>query len=120
MAFAKVTSGGNLSTFVVDSASVTAVPDNNLLATSATLYGVYISNASSQIVYLKLYNHASPTVGTTAPDEQYPCPAQGTRMYTIAEGTAYGTAISMACVQNKGTGGVLSPSAAVKVRLLVS
>jgi hypothetical protein len=120
MAFAKVISGGNISTFVIDSASVTATADNNVLGTSATLYGVYISNASEQIVYVKLWNHAGPTVGTTAPDEQYPCPASGTRMYTIAEGTAYGTGISMACVQEAGTAGTTSPSAAVKVRLLVS
>jgi hypothetical protein len=121
MAHAKITSGGNLSTFVIDSASVTATPENNVLGTSGTLFGVYIDNtANSAITYLRLYNTASPTVGTTEPNEIYPCPASVARMYTIAEGTAYGTAVSFACVREAGKAGATSPASAVKVRLLVS
>jgi len=121
MAHAKITSGGNLSTYVIDSASVTATSENNVLGTGGTLFGVYIDNtANSAITYLRLWNDASPTTGTTEPHEIYPCPASVARMFTIALGTQYTSAISFACVREAGKIGATSPASAVKVRLLVS
>lgn len=42
------------------------------------LYSLEIQNPNDTNVYLQLYDHANPTVGTTTPVQSYLIPAKGT------------------------------------------
>ena len=56
--------------YVIRDTDADGTSENDVTATSATLYAVQINNSpnASASSYLKLYNNAAPTVGTTAPD----------------------------------------------------
>ena len=108
------------------------VRDTSLAATfqtavgaSAVLYLIQADNSANaaQVNYLKLWNNASPTVGTTAPDMIVRLPAGSTVKLAItgddADGVTFGTAITMACVQEAGTAGTSAPTSAVSVVLVV-
>ena len=113
--------GGNLSTDVIEDTSVTSTGQDNVTGAAAVFFGVYIDNtANSAASFVKIYNHANPTIGTTDPNFVFMCPASSTRQYTMAGGTALGTALSYACTTAGGTTGAVSPSSAVLVRILAT
>ena len=131
MAVGSVVLGGNLSTKVLEDPSVTASSQDNVLSGAGTLFGAYIDNsANSAASYLKVWNHAGPTVGGTAPDFVFLCPGGQIRQYTWAAGVALGVGLSYACVAETaaadanpvvgGTAGTTSPAQAVLVRILAS
>jgi len=100
----------------------TATADNNVTGAAAIVYMIQVDNSANggQVNYLKLYNHNSPTVGTTAPN--LVIMALGGADFTVAipEGINFGTGLSLACVQEAGTAGVTSPTSDVVVRLVTS
>ena len=105
--------------FVIRETDSNATANNDVTATSATLYWVYIDNrANSAKSYLKLYNAAAPTVGTTAPDMILPCNGNDDVDYSFPEGIAFATAISFATVTTAGTAGVTGPTNDVSVTLV--
>ena len=125
--------GSNICTDVIEDLTVNATAQNNVTGAAATLFGAYIDNTlNSTAVYLKIWNHASPTVGTTAPDFSFACPAGKVVQYTWAGGVAMGVAISYACVAETasvatggapvagGTAGTTSPAKNVTIRILVT
>ena len=125
--------GSNICTDVIEDKTANATAQNNVTGAAATLFGAYIDNTlNSTTVYLKIYNHASPTVGTTAPDFSFMCPAGKAVQYTWMGGVAMSTAISYACVAETaslvtgdaplagGTAGTTSPEKDVTVRILVT
>ena len=123
--------GSNICTDVIEDKTANATAQNNVTGAAATLFGAYIANTlNSTAVYLKIYNHASPTIGTTAPDFSFVCPAGKSVQYTWMGGVAMSTAISYACVAettaadlattNGGTAGTTSPDKDVIVRILVT
>jgi hypothetical protein len=123
--------GSNICTDVIEDKTANATAQNNVTGAAATLFGAYIDNTlNSTTVYLKIWNHASPTVGTTAPDFSFACPAGKLVQYTWAGGVAMGVAISYACVAETasadlaplagGTAGTTSPAKNVIVRILVT
>jgi len=123
--------GSNICTDVIEDKTANATAQNNVTGAAATLFGAYIDNTlNSTAVYLKIWNHASPTVGTTAPDFSFVCPAGKAVQYTWMGGVAMSTAISYACVAettaadlaptNGGTAGTTSPDKDVIVRILVT
>ena len=121
MTASQIVLGANLSTDVIEDTSVTSTPENNVTGAIATFFGVYIDNtANSAASYVKIYNHLSPTVGTTDPDFVFICPASVTRQYTMAGGVALDTALSYACTTAGGTSGAASPTSAVLIRILVT
>mgnify|MGYP003152881810 CR=1 FL=1 len=121
MVASQVVLGTPLSTDVIEDTSVTSTAQNNVTGAAAVLYGILIDNtANSAASYVKIYNHAGPTVGTTVPDFVFACPASVTRQYTMAGGVALGVGISYACVTVGGTAGTSSPGSAVLVRILVT
>ena len=89
--------------------------ENDVNDGAATIYLIQIDNSAnaSAASYLKLYNAASPTVGTTAPDIVIMAPGGATVKVAIGEGISFGTALSMAAVTTAGTGGTTGPSSAV-------
>ena len=100
--------------------SATATPDNAVAGGAGVLFQVDIDNtANTNAVFVKLWNHASPTVGTTAPEWVLKCPASVRRVFSCTPGSAFATNLSVACVTTGGTAGTTSPTNAVAVRLLL-
>tara|TARA_R110002110_G_scaffold144795_2_gene334127 strand:+ start:831 stop:1199 length:369 start_codon:yes stop_codon:yes gene_type:complete len=100
--------------------SATATPDNAVAGAAGILLQVDIDNtANTDAVYVKLWNHAGPTVGTTAPEWVFKCPASVRRIFSCTPGSNFATNLSLACVTTGGTAGTTSPTNAVTVRLLL-
>mgnify|MGYP001589379178 CR=1 FL=1 len=92
----------------------------DMTGTSGVLYVVDIDNtANAAASYVKLYDAAAPTIGTTAPDWIFKVAASVRRVLAITEGFAF-TNLSMACVTAGGTAGTTNPTSNVAVRLLTT
>ena len=89
---------------------------------ASTLYIVKIDNTAnaSAASFLKLYNAAAPTIGTTAPDMIIRAAGGATVSLEIPEGISFATAISFATVTAGGTGGITNPTSDVIVDLTIS
>jgi len=88
-------------------------------ASSGVLYEIQVDNsANAAASYLKLYNTASPTVGTTAPDMIILAPASARITLALPSGVTFGTATSYACVTTGGTAGTTNPTSDVTVRIV--
>lgn len=88
-------------------------------ASSTVLYEVQIDNTlNAAVSYVKLWNNASPTVGTTAPDGIFLAPASTSVTFVIPGGNTYGTALAVACVTTAGTAGTTNPTSNVTVRMV--
>lgn len=95
--------------------------ENDVNGGAATLYGIRVDNTqNSTPVFLKLYNHASPTIGTTDPDLILKVKNGVTRRVMFPKGLAFATAISMACVTTGGTAGTTNPTNPVEASLLIA
>ena len=87
-------------------------------ASATTLYLIRVDNSrNSSAVWFKAWNNAAPTVGTTAPDCIFKCPAGKVKTALIPRGMAFGTACSIACLTSWGTAGTTSPPSDVTVEL---
>ena len=84
-----------------------------------TVYAVEVDNRqNSDDVYLKMWDAASPNVGSDDPDVVLKCHAGAIRRQTFGvpgAGVAFGTNVSFACVTGAGTGGTTAPTNAVEV-----
>lgn len=100
----------------------TSTADNDVLNAPGTVYIIDVDNVlnGAQDVYFKLWDHAGPTVGTTAPDMVCLVRAGVRRQLAVTEGVAFAVAISMATVTTGGTSGTTSPGNAVTIRILAS
>lgn len=97
--------------------------ENNVRGGASTVYMISVDNSlnAGGASYLKLYNDAAPTVGTTAPTLVIPVAASGTGVWVNLSGFAFATALSLACVTDGGgTAGTTSPASNVTVRILCS
>ncbi len=95
--------------------------NNNVTGASGNIFLVEIDNANNTaITYVRLYNHNSPSVGTTDPELVLPAPAGTKLTYAIPQGVAFGTGISIAACAEGGTSGSTNPGGTVTVRLLTS
>ena len=103
--------------------SATGTADNAVAGGAGVLLQVDIDNTgNSDAVYVKLWDHASPTVGGaggTAPNWVFKCPGLVRRIFTCTPGSSFSTNLSMACVTTGGSTGSVSPQNAVAVRLLL-
>lgn len=121
MTASQIVLGTPIATDVIEDISANNTAQNNVTGAAAVFYGILIDNTANSVAsYVKIYNHAGPTVGTTAPDFVFVCPASVSRQYTMAGGVAMGVGISYACVTVGGTSGAASPSSAVTIRILVT
>lgn len=111
-----------LATRLIVNTDVDESADVNVTGAAAIIYLVEIdnSNNASDTVYLKLYNNASPTVGTTHPDLILPAPSGVKLTYATPQGVSFATALSMACVKTAGTDGTDGPGATVTARLITT
>ena len=90
-------------------------------ASSGTLYTVEIDNSQNTInSYVKIYDVASggTTVGTTDPDVILKVHASVKVTYHFTQGIAFGTAITLACLNTAGTAGTNGPASDVAVKLV--
>ena len=95
-----------------------ATPHEDITGTTGTIYRVRVNATQNpaEDVYVRFFDHATPTVGTTAAELLIPCKRGRDITWEIPRGIAFGTAISVATVQNKGaTSGNMSPSGIVDV-----
>lgn len=91
---------------MVKQTAVGATADNNITGSNATLYVLDATNNHSTATgWLKIFDDAAPTVGTTTPDIVIPLAGNQRQVVTIAEGITSTNAISWAFVNAAGTGG---------------
>jgi hypothetical protein len=87
---------------------------------AATIYSVTVDNtANAAITYLKFWNAATATVGTTDPDLELMVPVSATRTYNFKSGLAFATGLSYAAVTTAGTAGTTGPTSDVIVNIVV-
>lgn len=102
--------------------ALTNVP-KTVKATSPTVKAIEIVNTGNQDVYLKGWFavSGSVTIGTTAPDFSWLCPALKTRRILIpGAGAIYPTALSVAVTTDKGTAGATAPATPPGVKIVYS
>ena len=119
MAIVKTILAAKLGGTEIYQSDATATADD-AIASSGTLRIVEIDNTlNTSASYVKLYDNASPTVGTTAPDFCFLAPASKKLTYICNNGSDF-TNLSLACTTAGGTAGTGSPTNDVKVRILVT
>lgn len=93
----------------------------NVTGGAGILYNVDIDNEGNagEDIYVKLFDTASVTLGTTVPDWVFLIKGGTRRSYVIPEGIAF-AALSVAAVLTGGTVGATPPTSAVPVRLVTS
>ena len=115
---------GLLSTHVVEDPLVNATSQDDVApgGGAGVLFSAQVNNTTNvgQDVYLKIWNHAGPTVGTTAAHMVLKGPAGKTKCFNIPQGIVFGTGISYACVTTADTAGVTNQTNAVAIILQIS
>ena len=101
--------------------SAGATPNNNVTGAGGTLYMVDVDNEGNPAdqACLKIYDNASPVVGTTAPELVFRVPANTRRNFVIPDGWSF-SALSFACVTGAGTAGSVAPANPVPVKMVAS
>ena len=101
-----------------------ASPDNAIVGAACKILAIEIDNTNngSQSVYVKLFDAASVTAGTTAPDEVFYCRGGKRRFinFFADDRLEFNTALSACCVTTGGTGGTTSPTSNVNVKMTVT
>lgn len=91
--------------------------EEEVKATAGTVYGVWFSNLATSTRFLKFYNAtaASVTVGTTTPVLTLALPGNSTDdisgVFAMAQGIAFGTAITVAATTGVADNDTGAPSA---------
>ena len=95
--------------------------NNDVTGTSGTIYMIELDNSGNptETVYLKIYDSAAPTIGTTAPNIIVPAPANQRVTLASPEGLAF-TNLSFCVVTTAGTAGSTGPSNTVSVNMITS
>lgn len=105
---------------IIRDADVDATSENNVNDGAATIYGLDIDNVAAAVTFIKFYNAAVPTVGTTDPDMIIRMPASTRRTFVFTTGIAFATALSYAGVTTGGTAGTTSPASDVIMNVIVA
>lgn len=94
--------------------NLTNIP-SSISATTIDLYGFYVDNPNNVDVYLKFYNTASPTVGTTATVRKFRIPLNG--FLYIQPGSvpihSFSTALSVAVTTGLADNNSTAPTTAL-------
>ncbi len=109
-------------------ASLVDIPDldetvcPNVTGGAGVMYMIDIDNTGNagEEVYVKAYDDAAPTVGTTEPNWIFRVAAGVRRVYVITEGTAFTVALSLAAVTTPGLTGTTGPTSDVRVLIATS
>jgi len=88
---------------------------------SGQIYSVYIDNTSNnEAMYLKIFEAAGPTLGTTDPSFLFSVAASSTIQYDFPQGIDYTTALTFACVKENADDGETGPDSAMIVRITIN
>ena len=94
----------------------------NATGASGLLYMVQIDNSVNalEVLYLKVYDALSPTIGTTAPEWVFKIKGGQKKVYAIPDGIEFDTGLSFAILTAAGTSGTTGPTVNVPVVFLTS
>lgn len=99
----------------------------NIRGGPCRLYSMMVDNsANASVVYLKLWDAKSPTVGTTAPDFVFKIAASAKVPILMNprddedNGVPFTVALTAACVTTGGTAGTTNPGSSVPVDFFTS
>jgi len=97
---------------IINNTSSNATAHTDLSNGPAVVKSVVINNVANaaQNEHFKLYNSASPTVGTTAPECILFATAGQQIEYIFSNGVSFSSYVSSACTQQGGTAGVTNPT----------
>jgi hypothetical protein len=87
--------------------------NDDVFGGSATIYSLRIDN-SGALAWVKFYDGATATVGTTSPDYIFQADASETVIWTIVDGFAMNN-LTLAATNSAGTAGTSTPAGTVKV-----
>ena len=95
--------------------------NNDVTGAAGSVYQIDVDNEANadNAAYLKIYDNASPTIGTTSPDFVLKVPVSQRRNLVIPDGWDF-TNLSFACVISGGTAGTTGPTSAVIVKIVTS
>lgn len=97
-----------------------ATAKNSVTGAAGTIYMIDIDNTGNSVAsFLKIYDSASPTIGTTVPDYVFRIPSSQRRCIAIPEGLGF-TDLSYACTTAGGTAGTTGPTNAVVIRMVTT
>ena len=107
---------------VITDASADATAANDVTGAASTMYYFEVDNTLNvgAASFLKLYDHAAPTIGTTDPLLILRAAAGTLEYFIVPQGVTPATALSYACVTTAGTAGTGNPANAVTIRMIVS
>lgn len=121
-------------TVIIRNTDANGTVEKDVRAGPTTLYGMYVDNTGtdSAPAYIKFWDHANPTIGTTPPDFVFEIEGSGSgdandvnggNVFMVlngGSGISFTTGMSYAVVTAGGTAGVTDPVTTVKVDLEAS
>tara|TARA_R100000388_G_C7130028_1_gene104982 strand:- start:108 stop:482 length:375 start_codon:yes stop_codon:yes gene_type:complete len=110
-----------LGTRVLRDTAVTNSAVNGFTNASSTIYAIEFDNTmNSSVTYLKMYENASPTIGTTAPSFILKAAASTKEYFSMPTGMDHNTAITYLATttQSNSSGSPSAPSNACTVNIL--
>ena len=108
-------------TKLVKDTDANEVAQTNVTGAAGTIYMLDIDNTGNpaDVAYLKIYDDAAPTVGTTDPDFIFKVPVNQRRQIVCPDGLDF-AALSYAVVTSGGTPGTTGPTNPVEISLVTS
>ena len=120
-------------TVVQGTAITTAAVEKDVVGGPCTLHHVHAKNivVTNTTAWLKLFNDANPTLGTTAPDKSFKLPTTPGQVADLEEGIrdipinppngiSFPNGLSFACESSGGgTAGTTAPTTALEINLFV-
>jgi len=93
----------------------------SVTGSAGAIFQVEVDNTGNgdHAAYLKIYDNASPVVGTTAPDYIFKVPTTSRLSFVCPDGMSF-IDLSFAVVTTGGTGGVVGPTNPVIVKFVTS
>lgn len=123
MATTKIRLGNAIGSNIIEDLDADATAENDVNGGAATIHEIYVDNSANTAAssYVKLYDNAAPTVGTTAPNFVVRARlARKIRVYT-SPGLGHATTnLSIAGLNAGGTAGTTGPTSDVIVRVRIS
>jgi len=121
MALSVSTQVSPVGTKLVKDTDAGATAQTGVTGASGTVYMLDIDNTANptDVAYLKIYDDASPTVGTTDPDFIFKIPVNQRRQIVCPDGLDFAV-LSYAVVTSPGTPGTAGPSNPVIVKMVTS
>lgn len=98
-----------------------SAPNNSVTSAAGSIFQIDVDNEanSDNPAFLKIYDNASPTVGTTPPDFIFKVPVNQRRSMVIPDGLDFND-LSFAVVTTGGTAGTTDPTNPVAVKMVTT